>query len=111
VGGGPDDWAPLVSLWCLKEKERRCELGRRGAGWADAGRLRAGGKGRWPGSLRGQKEKKKKGWGGQGERREERERGLSSFFKKILFKFVFQTFEIGLFSKHSKIFKTFLKAF
>jgi hypothetical protein len=64
VGGGPDDRAPLVSLWCLKEKKkRRRELGWQGAGWADAGRLRAWGKGRWPGSLCGLKEKKK-GWAG-----------------------------------------------
>jgi hypothetical protein len=60
VGGGPDDRAPLVSLWCLKEKERQRELGRWGAGRADAGRLRARGKGRWPGSLRGLKEKKER---------------------------------------------------
>jgi hypothetical protein len=36
--------------------------------------------------------------------------GFCLFFPN-LFKLTFQTFEIELFSKHSKIFKTFLKSF
>jgi hypothetical protein len=42
-----------------------------------------------------------------------RERGWEGFLLVFLnlFKLTFQTFEIELFSKHSKIFRTFLKAF
>jgi hypothetical protein len=51
----------------------------------------------------------------KGERGEGVWESLLFFFKplkfKLLFKLTFQTFEIELFSKHSKIFKTFLKAF
>jgi hypothetical protein len=46
------------------------------------------------------------------EGRERREGGVwEIFFFKTLFKLTFQSFEIELFSKHSNIFKTFLKAF
>jgi hypothetical protein len=57
------------------------------------------------------KGKRKRGGGGLlgwAERRG-RERVWEVFFN--LFKLTFQTFEIELFSKHSKIFKTFLKSF
>jgi hypothetical protein len=51
VGGGPDDRVPLASLWCLKEKERRHELGRRGAGWAESVQAKGEGE-RRPARLR-----------------------------------------------------------
>jgi hypothetical protein len=59
------------------------------------------------GGPRGEKERRGwLGWAG----REMRGREDVFVFFQTLFQ-LFQTFEIGLFSKHSKIFKTFLKAF
>jgi hypothetical protein len=56
---------------------------------------------------RRERKKKERGRRAAGLGREEREReGLGSFFKN-LFKLTFQTFEIELFSKHSKIFNIF----
>jgi hypothetical protein len=52
--------------------------------------------------------KEEGGWAGGLKGREEELRVLGSFlFFLNLFKLTFQTFEIELFSKHSKIFKTF----
>jgi hypothetical protein len=63
VEGGPDDRAPLVSLWCLKENERRRELGRQGASWADPGLLARAGKrpSAWKPS-RAKRKRREKGW-------------------------------------------------
>jgi hypothetical protein len=73
-----------------KEKKR----GRR-----DVGRREVG--------PRGEKERRGwLGWAGLEKRRE----GEKRYFFKHFFQ-LFQTFEIGLFSKHSKIFKIILKAF
>jgi hypothetical protein len=71
-------------------------------------------RGWWSQREGGPTERKKKERGRRiaGLGREERDReGLGSFLFLNLFKLTFQTFEIELFSKHSKIFRTFLKAF
>jgi hypothetical protein len=59
VEGGPDDWAPLVSLWCLKENERRRELGRCRP-LARAGKRPLA----WKSSWAKRKKRREKGWAG-----------------------------------------------
>jgi hypothetical protein len=70
------------------------------------GKKRKGGKrgglaGGW--AVRGKRKERVVGLGWAGREKRGRE--------EVFFQTLFQTFEIGLFSKHSKIFKTFLKAF
>jgi hypothetical protein len=80
--------------------------------WAARGKGKEGGRGGGPRRLLG----RRGCWATAGKERREKEkrgRGLGNFllFFLNLFKLTFQTFEIELFPKHSKIFKTFLKAF
>jgi hypothetical protein len=76
-----------------------------------AGKRKGGRKGGGPHKLLGRRGCWATGWKRkEGEKREEGF-GKFSFSFLNLFKLTFQTFEIELFSKHSKIFKTFLKAF
>jgi hypothetical protein len=77
--------------------------------WAARGKRKEGGRevGRascWAAGVAGPRAGKERKEG-------EREEGFEQFCFSNLYKFTFQTFEIELFSKNSKIFKTFLKAF
>jgi hypothetical protein len=77
-----------------------------------AGKRKGGRKGGGPCKLLGRRGCWATGWKRKKGGREERGGVWEVFFFFLnLFRLTFQTFEIELFSKDSKIFKTFLKAF
>jgi hypothetical protein len=89
-----------------KEKGRRVQFGLEEGRWAARERKEKGGKEVGWREVGPCGEKERRGWLGWAGLEERREGEKRYFFQTL-----FQTFEIGLFSKHSKIFKTFLKAF